>query len=392
MKVAVFTSSRADFGILSPLLEVIQDLTTIELSLFVSGTHLSSEFENTVNEIDNERYHVRWRVPIWSDDDSYEGLTKDIGSAVTTYSQNLLIDPPDLLIVLGDRLETLAIAIACMILDIPVGHIHGGELTLGAMDDRIRHCISKIAIIHFASHASHARRLIQMGENKESVYNVGALAIDNISKVPIKNRSELAEISSHGFSKEYALLTYHPSIYEDLTPGKVAEHILDSLLASTDLSIIITSTNNDLGNSIIRETYGRYRMNNPNRIFEVGSLGMQNYISALKNAELCIGNSSSLVIEAPALGVPVVLVGNRQAGRPLSSNILPTGTSCSEISKSIEVAMGDDFKLKCEASLHSEFSQPGAAMKIAEIIENLEIPINTFKRFTDIDPLVGFYE
>ena len=330
--IALLTTSRADYGILRPLIKKLNKSTWCNLSIIVSGTHLSKNHGYTVNEIKKDGYLVEHQVDITQVGDSPNAICKSLALGVIGISECFSKSNYDLLILLGDRYEILSAASSALIHNIPIAHIHGGETTLGAIDDSIRHSVTKMADIHFASNKLHANRIIQMGEDKRLVFNVGSLGVENIYKHKFLSRKELEKKITTKLLKKNFMITYHPVTKARKENLKPLIYALNFLLTIPSSKIFISFPNADtFGNSIIdflKEKFKKY----PQKIHLIDSFGQDLYFSLLKHVDCVVGNSSSGIIEAPYIRIPTVNIGNRQKGRDAPKSVF----HANETKKSIE--------------------------------------------------------
>jgi UDP-hydrolysing UDP-N-acetyl-D-glucosamine 2-epimerase len=379
-KVAVMTGTRADFGLLRPLLAELDSRADATLQLIVTGTHLSAEHGRTVSEITAAGFSVAAEVSIWSSDNSSLGTALDTGNAVAEFSRTLSALQPDVVVVLGDRLEAFAMATAAVVLQIPVAHIHGGELTLGAMDDSLRHAITKLSYLHFATTDEHAARIVRMGEEPSRVYNFGAPLLDTLSGIHFMQRDELEAKFGVVFGARTALMTFHPAAFDEAPALEMFEELLAAIEAMHECHFIFTGTNNDIGSDQVRERMAAFVAANPGRVTFVESFGQQGYLSAMHHVDLVVGNSSSTVLEAPLLGTPSVLVGNRQEGRPLAASVIKAHADRSELLQSMRKAIGPEFAAEF-AGQGTPFGEPGFAAKAAEVLALVTFATPLKKKF-----------
>ncbi|MCF8536017.1 MAG: UDP-N-acetylglucosamine 2-epimerase [Rhodoluna sp.] len=379
-KVAVMTGTRADFGLLRPLLAELDSRGDVTLQLIATGTHLSEAHGRTVGEITAAGFSVAAEVSIWSEDDSSLGASIDTGNAVAEFSKTLASLQPDVVVVLGDRLEAFAMATAAVVLQIPVAHIHGGELTLGAMDDSLRHAITKLSYLHFATTDEHAARIIRMGEEPSRVYNFGAPVLDTLSGMHFTTKEELEAKFGVAFGARTALMTFHPAAFDEAPALEMFEELLAAIEAMHECHFIFTGTNNDIGSDRVRERMAAFVAANADRISFVESFGQQGYLSAMHQVDLVVGNSSSTVLEAPLLGTPSVLVGNRQEGRPQAASVIKAHADRSELLQSMRKAIGAEFAAEFEGQ-GTPFGQAGFAKKAAEVLASVTFATPLKKKF-----------
>ncbi|WP_342557432.1 UDP-N-acetylglucosamine 2-epimerase [Lysinibacillus sp. FSL P4-0201] len=333
-KICIVTGTRAEYGLLFNLAKKLQQDEEFDLQMVVTGMHLSPEFGSTYKEIENDGFFINEKIEILLSADSSTGIVKSIGLAAISFADAFNRLQPDLLIILGDRFEMLAAAQTALIMQIPIAHIHGGECTFGAYDDAIRHSITKMANWHFTSTESHRKRVIQLGESPERVFNVGALGIENIVSLNLMTRKELFQNLQLDEQHPMFLITYHPE-----TNGHIngIYELLKTLEHYSDVNLVFTKSNADNGGRLINEAIQQFILKHKNaKIFD--SLGQLKYLSAVKNADVVIGNSSSGLIEVPYLETPTVNCGNRQEGREHPNSVFNTNMDADNIYHTIEVA------------------------------------------------------
>lgn len=346
-KICIFTGSRAEYGLLKPLIDELKTEETIELQLIISGMHLSPEFGLTYKEIDTEGISKIEKVEILLSSDTPIGISKAMGLGMISYSEVLERLRPDLLVGLGDRFELFAVVSAALISRIPVAHIHGGEVTFGAYDDSFRHSISKMSHLHFASTEEYKKRIIQLGENPKNVYNVGALGIDNIKQLKLLSKSELENQLSFKLDKPYFVVTFHPVTLEANSAEEQLIELLVVLDTFSNYKIIFTKPNADNEGRIIIKLLNEYCRVNPDRTALFESLGNLGYLSALKYSEMMIGNSSSGILEMPYFKKPTVNIGDRQKGRIFSKSILQCAPQRKSIINAINKGLSEEFQKVC---------------------------------------------
>lgn len=380
-KVAVFTGTRAEYGLLYWLLKDIQGDPSLKLQLLVSGMHLSPEFGDTYKQIEKDGFNIDERIEILLSSDSAVGTAKSIGLGVLGFSDALYRLNPDVLVILGDRFEALAAAQTAMILQIPVVHLHGGEITEGAYDDAIRHAITKLSYLHGTSTEEYRDRVIQLGESPERVKNVGAIGLDHLSRATFMNIAELAESLSFAIQKPYFVVTYHPVTLGDEAPEKSFQALLDALDSYPEHQIILTYPNADDGGRRIIPMLEAYAASNPDRVLAIPSLGQVRYLSAIGNAAAVIGNSSSGIIEVPSFDVPTVNIGVRQKGRLAAKSVLDAEPTKSSICSAIDSAIIKDYKMEGEAIINP-YGQGNASEQLIQMIKGMKF--NPCKQFFDI--------
>lgn len=341
-KICIVTSSRADFSLLRPLLIKIEQAKDFNPQLLVTGAHLSRKLGLTYKEIEQAGYEITKKVNIRLNSDTEKGICKSIGLGITGLSKALYELKPDLVVLLGDRFETLACAIASHVLKIPIAHIHGGELTQGAIDDAFRHAITKMSLLHFTSTEECRQRVIQLGESPDRVFNVGALGLDNIKVCKLLDKNALEKEIGFKFAKRNILVTFHPVTLENASSGLQFKQILKAINKFDDIGVIFTKPNADTDNNAIRGLIDTYVKNNKFNTVSFESMGTLKYLSTLQFVNAVVGNSSSGIIEAPSFGIPTVNIGDRQMGRIRARSII----DCAPEKKEIEAALAKAFSKK----------------------------------------------
>lgn len=370
-KIAVVTGTRAEYGILKPLLEKIKESKDLELKLFVTGLHLLPEFGLTLAEIENDGFKIEAKIKMYGKvlKPTYHG--RALAEGIKGFSLEFYRTKPDLLVVLGDRFEVLAATLAAISLQLPVAHIHGGDKTdSGHIDESIRHAISRFAHIHFTATKEHAQRLIKMGEESWRIYNVGALGLDSIKTQKLISKSSLSKKLGLNFKKKVVVCIFHPV---SLEKEKTGEQMHEIMVAIKDLRIqtAIIYPNNDTGSqAIIKEIENSRELPNIKSFYNLNHL---EYISLLKYASVLIGNSSSGIIEAPSLRLPVVNIGSRNVGRDHSNNVIFVHTKKNNIIKAIKKTLEDKrFKDKVKNCINP-YDGGNTSKKIINILSNIEL-------------------
>ncbi|TKI72857.1 UDP-N-acetylglucosamine 2-epimerase (hydrolyzing) [Lysinibacillus mangiferihumi] len=333
-KICIVTGTRAEYGLLSNLAKKLREDQEFDLQMVVTGMHLSPEFGSTYKEIENDGFFINEKIEILLSADSPTSIVKSMGLATISFADAFNRLQPDLLIILGDRFEMLAVAQTALIMRIPIAHIHGGECTFGAYDDAIRHSITKMATWHFTSTESHRKRVIQLGESPERVFNVGAMGIENIVNLTLLTRQELFQTLQLDEQRPMFLITYHP---ETNGHNNGVYELLKTLENYPDINLVFTKSNADNGGRFINEAIQQFTLKHSNaKIFD--SLGQLKYLSTVKHADVVIGNSSSGLIEVPYLETPTVNCGSRQEGREHPNSVFDTNLDAENILISIEKA------------------------------------------------------
>ena len=385
--IGVVTTSRADYGIYLPVLRAITADADLRLRLFVSGTHLSPEFGMTVHEIERDGFEIAERIEMLLSSDSPEGIAKSMGIATLGFAQAYARSRPDVLLVMGDRFEMHAAAVAALPFKIPLAHVHGGEVTQGAIDESLRHAITKMSHLHFVATEDYARRVRQLGEEAWRITVSGAPALDNLQSIPLLSRKELAEQRGVCIGDGFLLATYHPVTLEyEGTEEQVAE--LLAALAASKRPVLFTMPNADTHGRSIRQMILRFVGEHP-ASQAVENLGVQGYFSAMALATAMVGNSSSGIVEAASFKLPVVNVGNRQRGRVMARNVICVECRRDDIVQGIAAATS----VECRNGLNDLTNLYGdghAADKIVGRLKNVEIDDRlTVKRFCDLPTDAG---
>lgn len=380
--VAVFTGTRADFGLLYWIIKDLQSSKLLNLQLLVSGSHLSPEFGNTIKNIEKEGFEISEKVEILLSSDSAVGMCKSMGLGLIGYGEALSRINPDMLLVLGDRYEALAVAQSAMLLNIPILHFHGGEITNGAVDEMIRHAITKLSFLHFTSCEEHRNRVIQMGETPDRVFNVGALGLESINKLSLISRDELSEILNFDLTRPYFLLTYHPVTLGEEDPVVALNGIFKTLENYPDCKLLITYPNVDSGSRLIIPLIENYALENANRVVLVKSLGQVRYLSAAKHAEIVMGNSSSGIIEVPSLHTPTINIGIRQSERLCAKSVIHCDIDEKSIGSAINLASAM-IKNKNSSVFNNPYGDGNVSCKVLKILENYQV--GSAKTFYDLE-------
>jgi GDP/UDP-N,N'-diacetylbacillosamine 2-epimerase (hydrolysing) len=383
-KICVITGTRAEFGLLRPLLKRINDDNEMELKLIVTGMHLSPEFGLTYKEIEQEGFKIEEKIEILLSSDSEVAISKAMGLAMISFSECFARIQPDMIIVLGDRYEIFSAVSTASIARIPISHIHGGEITEGAFDDAFRHAITKMSYLHFTSTESYRKRVIQLGENPNRVFNVGAIGIESIKNLKLLTLKELEESINFKFGPRTALITFHPVTLENKTSKIQFQVLLDALNKIQNLKLIFTKANSDTNGRIINTMIDEYVEKNSDKAIGFTSLGQLRYLSAIKYVDMVIGNSSSGIIEAPAFKVPTINIGDRQKGRLQPASVLNCNPAEEEIIRVINIALSKEFKNKIQ-NAKSPYGEGTVSEKIiSEIKKYLDSQIDVKKGFFDI--------
>ena len=378
MKIFLVTSTRADFGLLKNLIFEFRKNIYFDLKIIATGTHFSKKHGFSFSEIKNNKVAIYKKILTTNKTESSNSLLNDMSFLSKKISSLIKKNKPDLFIVLGDRYEVFAASLAAYLNKVPVAHIHGGEITQGSLDDGFRHCISKMSNLHFVSHKDYKKRLIKMGENPKSIYNVGALGVENIYKTKFLNRKELEKSLKINLKKNILLVCLQPEITKELTIN-LANETLSALKYYNDKSIIFTMPGADFYNDIIFKKIKMFITGYSNR-FLFKTLGSQKFLSFLKISDTIIGNSSSGILEMPTFGKPTINIGDRQKGRVKSNGIFDVFPKKSLIKRKIDFIYSKKFNTK---NIISSYKGLNVSRKIIFILKKINLKKYKNKIFYD---------
>lgn len=383
-KICIVTSSRADYGLLRPLILAIKNNPQLKLQIIVTGMHLSPEFGLTCDEILNDRFKIDKKIEMLLSSDSGVGVAKSMGLGMIGFADTFNDLKPDLIVILGDRFEIFSVAAVALVCCIPIAHIHGGELTEGAYDDAFRHSITKMSYLHFVAADEYRKRVIQLGEHPKRVYLVGGLGVDSFKKTKLLGRIQLEKALNFKLGKRNLLITFHPVTLEFESYKKQMKELLLALKDLDDVHLIFTYPNADNGGRAIIQMLKDYTESNPNA-YLYSSLGQLNYFSCINQVDGVVGNSSSGIAEVPSFKKGTINIGNRQAGRLQASSIINCLPNRKSIAGALKKLFSKEFKLTLNKT-KNPYGDGGAASKISKIITsvNLESPIKkSFYDFID---------
>ncbi|MDH7478541.1 MAG: UDP-N-acetylglucosamine 2-epimerase [Syntrophomonadaceae bacterium] len=382
-KICVVTGSRADYGLLRWLMKEIADDPELELQIIVTGAHLSPDFGLSYQAIEGDGFVINEKLEILLSSDTAVGVAKSLGLGIIGFAEALQRLQPDILVILGDRYEIMAAAQAAMLSRIPVAHISGGESTEGVIDEAIRHSITKMSHLHFVATKSYRKRVIQLGEEPERVFNYGDPGLDSIRKLPLLDREELERQLNFKMGDLNFLVTYHPITLEREKPDQGARELLAALEHYPEARIIITSSNADMGGRSISRLLQEYARGREKRVLFSQSLGQLRYLSAMKHCQLVIGNSSSGIVEAPALKKATVNIGDRQEGRLKAASIIDCRENRWDIKEAIDQALSAEFQKRL-VKVKSLYGDCNASWKIKEQLKNTKLEGILRKKFYDL--------
>ncbi|HVJ50742.1 UDP-N-acetylglucosamine 2-epimerase [Desulfitobacterium sp.] len=383
--ICIITGTRAEYGLLRPIIKKIKVNNEFNLRVVATGMHLSEDFGLTYKEIEADGISIDAKIDVLQNDDSQKAMSKAIGRGITGFAEYFDKTKTDLLIILGDRFEIFAAATAAAVACIPIAHLHGGETTEGAIDEFFRHSITKMSYLHFTSTEQYRQRVINMGESPDRVFNVGAMGVENILTLPLLPRDELAQSINFDLNAPYALVTFHPVTLEMDTATKQLEELLTALDEIKELNFIFTKANADANGRAINKRIDEYCENREN-IIAFTSLGVLRYLSAMKYCDMVIGNSSSGIIETPSFKKPTINIGDRQKGRICANSVISCEPEKQAITKSITKARTPQF-LREISNQVSPYGDGRTSEKVVAVIKDFldNNKINHKKRFYDVN-------
>lgn len=380
-RLAIATGTRAEYGIFRPLLRAFQERGW-DFDLLVTGAHLSKAHGWTVSEIEGDGFPIAERVDIGLDDDDPASVAAVMGRATAAFGSVLARLKPDLLFLLGDRYEALAIAAAAQVAGVAIAHLHGGEITEGAMDENFRHAITKLSRLHFVSTEPYRRRVIQLGEAPACVHNVGALGLDNVQAMtPIERAALEAELglSLGGVS---LLVTQHPVTLDSGQSLADMDALIGALSQFPDAAIVITAPNADPGSAAVAERLRAFAASRPDRVRYTASLGTRFYFGLLRHVDAVVGNSSSGLIEAPSFGVPTVNIGDRQRGRIAGPSVISVPGEAQQVEQALRRALDPGFRNAIRGA-PNPYGTGRSAEAICQVLERTGFPLPRRKPFFD---------
>ena len=382
-KIAVFTGTRAEYGLLYWIIKALNDSADVELQLYVGGMHLSPEFGYTVEQIEKDGFPISERMEFLLSSDSPVGISKSMGLAIINAAEVISRQHPDLIVLLGDRFESMAIAQAAMVSCTPLAHIHGGETTEGLIDEAVRHSLTKMSHLHFTATEDYRSRVIQLGEQPDRVFNFGAPGIDSIVNLPLLKREELSKAIDFDVDGLYLMVTYHPVTLETDGAAESLENLLSVLDEYPDHKVIMTYPNADTHGRRLIGILDAYRDKNPERVLISQSLGQLRYLSLMQFTEAVIGNSSSGLIETPTFNVPTINIGNRQKGRISGVTVVDCLESRDSIKSAFDMVFSKTFKDSLQNS-ENPYGGGGSSEKIVNTLISYPLENIVIKHFFDM--------
>ena len=379
-KICVVTGTRAEYGLLRGLMMKIQACNDAELQIIATNMHLMSEFGYTYKEIENDGFVIDEKVYMPKFDGKNVFLADSMSVELKEMNSALLRLSPDIIVILGDRYEMMIVALVALINNIPLAHIHGGEVTEGAFDDAIRHSITKMSYLHFTSTEVYRKRVIQLGESPNRVFNVGALGVENIHKISQISKIKLEEYLDLILDNPTILVTYHPVTLKGNEKQSIAD-FLRALGEYNEYQIIFTMPNSDPGNDVIRDAILDFSNVHKENVRCFNSLGVNRYLSIIPYMKAVVGNSSSGIIEVPSFGIPTLNIGDRQNGRIMADSVVCCSDDFGSIKKGLDMVLSDQFYSKSRNVLNP-YDKSNTADSIFQVIMNCEL--FTIKKFNDI--------
>lgn len=382
-KICVVTGTRAEYGLLRWVMDGIQKSSKLELQIIATGMHLSPAFGLTYKEIEKDGFTIDNKVEMLLSADSPSSISKSTGLGIVGFADSYESLQPDIVVILGDRFEILSACIAALFAKIPIAHIHGGETTEGAFDESIRHSISKMAWWHFVAADEYEKRVIQLGEHPDRVFNVGGLGVDVINKTNLLSKKDLMDKTGIQFDDKNLMVTFHPVTLENNTSEKQCQALLNVLGKMQDTYIIFTMPNADTGGRIIKEMAIDFVNRNSNRSISFESMGQLNYLSTLQFVDGVVGNSSSGLAEVPTFKIGTVNIGERQKGRLKANSIIDCEPTEDSIKSAIETLYNNDFQEKLK-DVKNPYGEGLATEKILDLLDKNPIPTEPKKEFYDL--------
>jgi GDP/UDP-N,N'-diacetylbacillosamine 2-epimerase (hydrolysing) len=383
-KICVVTGTRAEYGLLSGLVKKIADDPSMELQIIATGAHLSPEFGLTYREIEEDGFTINRKVEMLLSSDTEVGVTKSMGLGLIGFADVYEDLKPDILVLLGDRFEALVAASAAMVAKIPIAHLHGGETTEGAIDESIRHSITKMSHFHFTSTEEYRNRVIQLGEHPERVHNVGAIGIDHIVDMELLNREHFEESIDFSLGEKSVLVTFHPVTLENKSAEKQFRELLDALNEIPKVNIIFTKPNADTDGRVIIKMIDQFVEQNRQRSCSFISLGHLRYLSALQFVDAVVGNSSSGLVEAPSFKIGTINIGDRQKGRLQSESVIQVQPEKESILEGCKTLYSEAFQNRLKES-KNPYGNGGAAEKIYQVLTSVSLEGVLKKEFFNLN-------
>lgn len=366
-KICVVTGTRAEYGLLSRLMRLINESSDCQLQVIATNMHLLPEYGNTYQEIEQDGFRIDAKVPMKKSSDDAYGVVASMAEEMTGMNEALRQLSPDMVVILGDRYEMLVAATVSMLQRIPIAHLHGGEISEGAVDDSIRHTITKMSSLHFTSTEEYCRRVIQLGESPERVFHVGAIGVENLKRVPLLDKATLEAFLGFTLNENVILVTYHPVTLGNRTPKDEICDFLHALDAFPDLKVLFTMPNSDHGSEAICQAIANYCHSNSSRCHSFISLGMRRYLSVLQHVIAVVGNSSSGLLEVPSAHIPTLNIGDRQKGRTRGASVYDCASDTASIIEGLRTVLSEEFRVKARKATNP-YEKENTAQNIFNVI------------------------
>lgn len=384
ININILTTTRAEYGLMRPLIKRMMEDPEIDMHLVVTGTHLDEKYGMTYKEIEKDGFPIHKKIEILSAKSGIPAVSETMANALTKFTEYFLEENPDFLLVDGDRCETMAVCVAAFNTNVPIIHCAGGATTEGSADEFYRHAITKMAYLHFPTTDIYRKRIIQLGEDPERVFTVGSIGIENMLTTKLMSREELESNLQFKLDRPYALVTFHPVTLESQTSDCQIKELFKACDAKADMKFIFTMANADAGGKEINDLLLEYTSNRKDRIFCVKSLGSLRYLSAMKYCEFVLGNSSSGLIETPSFKIPTVNIGDRQRGRIKAKSVIDCAPVAEDIIRAINKAMSPEFRNECKSVINPN----GDGNTTKKIVDH----IKSYRKTHGVDLKKKFYD
>ena len=382
-KICIVTGTRAEWGLLSSIAKALNNRDDVTLQIVATNMHLSEKYGNTWQEIERDGLKITYKVPMPTDTTSADNTIVAMSECMKGMSKAFDSLKPDILLILGDRFEMLSVASVALIHRIPVAHMHGGEVTLGAFDESIRHSITKMSHLHFTSTEEARNRVIQLGENPDHVFNTGAIGVYNILNTDFMSREELEENLGTTIPKDSVFVTFHPSTLDEIPPYIQCENLLKALEEREDIKIFFSYPNNDTGGDDIIKLINEFVAENSNRSVVFPSLGARRYLSVLRCVKAVVGNSSSGILEVPSMHIPTLNIGIRQMGRQRAESVVDCDTTYESIKAGLDRVLSDEMCSHAR-TINNPYEKANTLEQIVEIVVTFPLEKIIQKPFHDI--------
>lgn len=366
-KICVVTGTRAEYGLLSRLMRLIDESSDCKLQVIATNMHLLPEYGNTYQEIEQDGFHIDAKVLMRKSSDDAYGVVASMAEEMSGMNEAFRHLLPDMVIILGDRYEMMVAATVSMLQRIPIVHLHGGEISEGAVDDSIRHSITKMSSLHFTSTEEYRKRVIQLGEHPERVFYVGAIGVENLKRVPLLDKTSLETSLGFTFDENTIMVTYHPVTLGTRTPEDEICEFLHALDAFPELKVLFTMPNSDQGGEVIRQAIATYCNTNNGRCHCFSSLGMKRYLSVLQYVVAVVGNSSSGLLEVPSVHIPTLNIGDRQKGRIRGASVCDCASDTAAIIEGLRTVLSKDFREQAHKATNP-YEKDNTAQNIFDVI------------------------